>query len=135
MGQTLDCFCKGIESTQSHRPEEAIPDSYEKFEPGLTTPSFPTTFPSIRPILNCDVGLVESLIYSTRPTFIPVSVRSGSSFCFSSSSRKYSLIYLVLKCFRRQIFSVAQLAQRFSPAMQIFPCSLTVKTINFKRNE
>ena len=28
MEQTLDCFCKGIESTQSQRPEEAIPDSY-----------------------------------------------------------------------------------------------------------
>ena len=25
MEQTLDCFCKGIEFTQSHRPEEAIP--------------------------------------------------------------------------------------------------------------
>ena len=25
MGQTLDCFCKGIGFTQSHRPEEAIP--------------------------------------------------------------------------------------------------------------
>ena len=35
MGQTLDCLCKGIEFTQSHRPEEAIPDSYDKFEPGL----------------------------------------------------------------------------------------------------
>ena len=27
MGQTLDCFCKAIESTQSHRPEEAILDT------------------------------------------------------------------------------------------------------------
>ena len=36
MGQTLDCFCKGIESTQSHRPEEAIADSYDECEPGLT---------------------------------------------------------------------------------------------------
>ena len=34
MGQTLDCFCKGMEFTQSHRPEEAIPDSYDKCEPG-----------------------------------------------------------------------------------------------------
>ena len=25
MEQALDCFCKGIEFTQSHRPEEAIP--------------------------------------------------------------------------------------------------------------
>ena len=25
MGQTLDCFCKGIELTHSHQPEEAIP--------------------------------------------------------------------------------------------------------------
>ena len=33
MGQTLDCLCKGIESTQSHWPEEAIPDSYDKCEP------------------------------------------------------------------------------------------------------
>ena len=28
MGLTLDC--KGIELTQSHRPEEAIPDPYDK---------------------------------------------------------------------------------------------------------
>ena len=37
VGQTLDCFCKGIEFTQSHRPEETIPDSrsYDKCEPGL----------------------------------------------------------------------------------------------------
>ena len=35
MGQTLDSFCKGIEFTQSHRPEEAIPHSYDKCEPGL----------------------------------------------------------------------------------------------------
>ena len=35
MGQTLDCFGKGIEITQLHRPEEAIPDSYDKCEPGL----------------------------------------------------------------------------------------------------
>ena len=34
-GQTLDCFCKCIESTQSHRPEEAIPNSNDKCEPGL----------------------------------------------------------------------------------------------------
>ena len=35
--QTLDCFCiKGIEFTQSHQPEEAIPDSYDKCEPGLS---------------------------------------------------------------------------------------------------
>ena len=33
MGQTLDCFCKGIEFAQSHRPEEAIPYSYDKCEP------------------------------------------------------------------------------------------------------
>ena len=25
MEQALDCFCKGIEFNQSHRPEEAIP--------------------------------------------------------------------------------------------------------------
>ena len=36
MGQTLDCFCKGIEFTQSHRSEEAIPDSYNKCEPDHT---------------------------------------------------------------------------------------------------
>ena len=33
MGQTLDCFHKGIEFSQSHRPEEVIPDSYDKCEP------------------------------------------------------------------------------------------------------
>ena len=27
MGQILNCFCKGIEFTHSHRREEAIPDS------------------------------------------------------------------------------------------------------------
>ena len=36
MGQTFDCLWKGIEFTQSHRPEEAIPDSYDKFEPRLS---------------------------------------------------------------------------------------------------
>ena len=35
MGQTLDCFRKGIEFTLSHRPEEAFPDFYDKCEPGL----------------------------------------------------------------------------------------------------
>ena len=30
MGQTLDWFCKGIEFTQSHQPEEAIFDFYDK---------------------------------------------------------------------------------------------------------
>ena len=30
MGQTLNCFCKGIKFIQSYRPEEAIPDSYDK---------------------------------------------------------------------------------------------------------
>ena len=37
MGQTLDCFCKGIEFTRSHRPGEVIPDSYDKCEPGLNS--------------------------------------------------------------------------------------------------
>ena len=37
MGQTSDCSCKGIESTQSHRLEEAIPDSYDKCETRFTT--------------------------------------------------------------------------------------------------
>ena len=35
MGQTLDCCYKGIKFTQSHRPEETIPDPYDKCEPGL----------------------------------------------------------------------------------------------------
>ena len=35
MGQTLDCFCKGTEFAQSHRPEEAIPDSHDKCELAL----------------------------------------------------------------------------------------------------
>ena len=30
MGQTLDCFGKGTAFTQVHRPEVAIPDSYDK---------------------------------------------------------------------------------------------------------
>ena len=37
MGQTLDCFCKGIEFTRSYRPGEVIPDSYDKCEPGLNS--------------------------------------------------------------------------------------------------
>ena len=36
MGQTLHCLCKGIEFTQSHWLEKAIPDSYDKCEPGFT---------------------------------------------------------------------------------------------------
>ena len=36
MGQTLDCFRKGIVFTQSHRPEKAFPDSYDKCEPSFT---------------------------------------------------------------------------------------------------
>ena len=35
MGRILDCFCKGIIFTQSHRPEVAIPDSYDKWETDL----------------------------------------------------------------------------------------------------
>ena len=35
MGQTLDCFCKSIEFTLSHRLEEAIPDSYDKCASGF----------------------------------------------------------------------------------------------------
>ena len=35
MGQTLDCYYKGIEFTQLHRPEEAIPDSNDNCEPGF----------------------------------------------------------------------------------------------------
>ena len=36
MGQALDFYCEGVEFTQSYRPEEAIPDSQNKCEPGLT---------------------------------------------------------------------------------------------------
>ena len=32
LGEILDCFCNHIEFTQ---PEEAIPDSYDKCEPGF----------------------------------------------------------------------------------------------------
>ena len=39
MRQILDYFCKGvylyIAFTQSHRPEEAIPDPNDKCEPGF----------------------------------------------------------------------------------------------------
>ena len=35
MGETLDSFNKGIEFTQSHRLEEAIPDCYNKCKPDL----------------------------------------------------------------------------------------------------
>ena len=34
MGQTLDFFYKDMEFTRSHWPEQAIPDSYDKCEPG-----------------------------------------------------------------------------------------------------
>ena len=37
MGQTLDCYYKGIEFTQLHRPEEAIPDSNDNCEPGFSS--------------------------------------------------------------------------------------------------
>ena len=37
MGRTLDCFCKGIESSQSQQSEEAIRDSYDKCVPRFTT--------------------------------------------------------------------------------------------------
>ena len=37
MGQISDCFCKGIEFTQSHRPEEANRDFYKKCETGLSS--------------------------------------------------------------------------------------------------
>ena len=36
MGQTLNCFCKGTEFTQSHRPEQATADSYDKCESDLS---------------------------------------------------------------------------------------------------
>ena len=35
MGQILDCFRNGVEFTQSQRPGEVIPDSYEKFNAGF----------------------------------------------------------------------------------------------------
>ena len=35
MGKISDCFCKGAEFAQSHRPEEANPGSYDKCEPGF----------------------------------------------------------------------------------------------------
>ena len=31
----LYCVCNGTEFTQSHRPEEVIPNSYDKCKPGL----------------------------------------------------------------------------------------------------
>ena len=36
MGQTLDCFGKGIAFTQSRQSEGAIPDSYDNYEAGLS---------------------------------------------------------------------------------------------------
>ena len=42
MGETLDCL--GIESTKSHRPEEAFPDSYDKCEPGFIVAQYVTRF-------------------------------------------------------------------------------------------
>ena len=52
MGQTLDCFCKCIQFTQSHRPEEAIPDSYNKCEPGLLRNGKAKKFQKLVNILN-----------------------------------------------------------------------------------
>ena len=37
MGQTLDCSCKGIGCTQSHRPEVAVHDSYDRCELGFSS--------------------------------------------------------------------------------------------------
>ena len=31
---TVDCFCNGLEFTQSHRGEEVMPDSYDKCKLG-----------------------------------------------------------------------------------------------------
>ena len=35
IGRILDHFCKDVAFTQSHRPEEAITDSYNKCGPGF----------------------------------------------------------------------------------------------------
>ena len=35
MGEILHCFRNAIEFTQSHRPEEVIPDPYDKCEAGF----------------------------------------------------------------------------------------------------
>ena len=48
MGQTLDCFCKGTEFTQSHRPEEAILDSYGQCEPGFNIVSLPAKIDELK---------------------------------------------------------------------------------------
>ena len=56
MGQILDCFGKGTEFTQSHRLEEAIPDSYDKCEPGFR---FTTTTPWL--LSPCFVDQVHSI--------------------------------------------------------------------------
>ena len=49
--RTLDCLYKGIHLyvrlTQSHRPEEAIPDSYNKREPGFSHAAVFAVLPSI----------------------------------------------------------------------------------------
>ena len=34
-GTNIRLLLQSIKSTQSHRPEEAIPDSYDNYEPGL----------------------------------------------------------------------------------------------------
>ena len=56
MGQTLDCFGKGIEFTQSHRPEEAIADSYDKCEPGFKPALF----------IHCDSSAMSLTVITDR---------------------------------------------------------------------
>ena len=34
--QYIDCFCNGLEFTQSHRREEVMPNSYDKCKLGLS---------------------------------------------------------------------------------------------------
>ena len=57
MGQTLDCFCKGIGSIQSHRPEQAIPDSYDRCQPGFSSSIATTQHYLLSFFRRCNVNL------------------------------------------------------------------------------
>ena len=75
MGRRLDCFCKGIQLyitfTQSHRPEEAILDSYDKYVSGFI-----------------DIGnyhLIFQILYVS--SFFDVKILCGSIVCDCSRTQ------------------------------------------------
>ena len=79
---TSDCFCKGIESTQLHGPEDTIPEFYDKCEPGysmLSKSTDPKYKISIEDVLFCvqvkSMKLIEICSYKMQVVL--------SIYCFS----------------------------------------------------